>query len=739
MAKEDFPVVISPNLGCPIIVSLDELRDPQRPSIPLIIASQDGPGAAPLKSRFDDSLRIRPCYMVEGLPEEIKLNVQGDPVELKDWSTLSAFNSAHDTRLLINKEVHYNVLGAQTSYWKVDVSPDMDPDRYHSLLRQYNGKPLPTLYDVVLTSEHRGIERANRHSLQFVTDFSSGCAFAHVTDLHIATRNDHMLDEVIVTRHRRDRERIEATYINFNDNFRRFIREANAMADRGELDFVVISGDLVDFAFHGWEDSPNEAENNWKTFVNILTGSGSHERRCGNPGLRVAAFTSTGNHDWRPRPYNPDLPGIHKRFGLTKEELGAYHYKSFDASRYNKRRARLAQQMIRSQFDSFDLDVFTDNYILKLARLMTSESGQWLLPPIAGALGISGAQFAGLFRNWTNFARFGIYGAVGATLFAGTKSITDWLVRERIKLIMDNPLYADPMALNYYLKHVNPYLDYAFCWGQHAFIVMDTGADVICGSFQDKKGLKNLKKLSFVGHILGGSPDSLAFDSEHTHYNWSQIVWLEKALAALNPVVSPQGETTDARGERTVLFLHAPPVNVPYDIQYVRDHLWESGRNGTTTPWISKREHNLTFGTINHYVSQFFYLCLGFRESDISSGNAEKVCGRVDLVFSGHTHRNIEFRIDKDEEQRIRIYADPYSERLAAGQAGPGEAESWWQDHRPVMVQTAACGFRGMHDHHPPYYRRVVIGPEGEISEFGVRNLKGPVIFEKLKERTATQ
>lgn len=745
MAKEDFLVVISPNLGCPIIVSVDELADARHPSIPLIVASQDGARATPLKGRFDDSLWIRPSYVEDGLPEAIKLIVQDDPVELEDWSTLTAFNEADDTRLLINKEVHYNVLGAKTSYWKVNVSLDLNSGEYHTLLRKPNGKHLPTLYDLVFVSRHGDMERTNRHSLQFVPNFSSGCAFVHVTDLHIATRNDHILDEVVVSRHRRGPEQIEASYVNFNDNFRKFIGRANALADRGELDFVVISGDLVDFAFHGWEDSPNEAENNWKTFVNIVTGGGSFERDRGNPGLKVATFTSTGNHDWRPRPYNPDLRGIHKRFGLTREELSAYHYKPFDASRYDKRRATLERRMIRSQFDTFQLNAFTDNYVLKLARLLTNESGQWLLPPIAGALGISGAQLAGVFRHWTNIARLGIYAGLGATLFAGTKAITDWLVHERVKLVMDNPLYADPMALNYYLKHINPYLDYAFSWGKHSFIVMDTGADAVCRSFQDNKGLRHIKKMSFVGHILGGSPDSIAFDSEHTHYNWSQIVWLEKALASLNPVAprehrgeSPQGDARFTRGERTLLFLHAPPVNVPYDIQYVRDNLWESRKTGATFSWISKRVHNVTFGTINHYLSQFFYLCLGFRESDISRGDADKLFERVDLVFSGHTHRNIEFRIDKDEEHRIRIYADPYSERLAKGPEGQEETESWWQAHRPVMVQTAACGFRGKHDRHPPYFRRVVIGSEGEISNFGVWNLEGQVFLENGEEQAAT-
>jgi hypothetical protein len=42
----------------------------------------------------------------------------------------------------------------------------------------------------------------------------------------------------------------------------------------------------------------------------------------------------------------------------------------------------------------------------------------------------------------------------------------------------------------------------------------------------------------------------------------------------------------------------------------------------------------------------------------------------VDLVFSGHAHRNIEFRIDKewvdrDNKHEIRIYSDLYSQLLS--------------------------------------------------------------------------
>lgn len=71
-----------------------------------------------------------------------------------------------------------------------------------------------------------------------------------------------------------------------------FIAEANALADRGELDVVVLGGDLVD---HGRPDRASTAES-------------SNARRLARrlESLRVPTFAVPGNHDhrlyaWRPR------------------------------------------------------------------------------------------------------------------------------------------------------------------------------------------------------------------------------------------------------------------------------------------------------------------------------------------------------------------------------------------------------------------------------------------------------
>jgi len=231
--------------------------------------------------------------------------------------------------------------------------------------------------------------------------------------------------------------------------------------------------------------------------------------------------------------------------------------------------------------------------------------------------------------------------------------------------------------------------------------------------------------MSLEDNILGGSPDSRAFDSEQTYYNWSQIVWLEKALASASQ--QPNGRS------RTFLFLHAPPVNPPKERAWKT--LWESER--PEPKWIGKGECNLTYGTINHYLSQFFYLCMGYRESELVNGDVEPSLREVDIVFSGHAHRNIEFRLEKEwvasnKKHEIRIFSDVYSQLWNGGKNGEP-----WEDYRPVILQTAACGLSGSYDKNPPYYRKVNIDGKGDIVDFRVRDGEGLVDFKESVQAQA--
>ncbi len=709
MAKaEEFPLIISPNLGCPTIVSLKELE--QGKPIPLIIAGRYGDPAVPLKSDFAGTLYLRPSYPEDVTTKDILLSIQDEPVEIPDWNLLSDFKSIEDTRGIINSELHYNVLGETTCYCRIEVSVALGNDKgYETLLRGKNGKMLPCLYDIVYVDKSKKWERVNYHSIQFVESVEGKCNFIHIADPHTAKRNDEILDEVLKEGSKRCKAQIEGSYINFNKNVRDFIRNANELADEGELDFIIINGDLVDFSFHGWDDRTNPDENNWRTFINIITGAGKEkEREIPNIGLKVAAFTSTGNHDWRLHPYNPNLGKYNETFGLEKEELKHYKYRSFDSSEYPEdERAKLSNELTSKAFNKLELNVFTftDKWLLKAVKPLSGMTTKWVLRALP-FLGLGGVKIAG----------YEVDVLIGLA-FLGIAWIAIWGIKKYVKhktqhlvdKIIDNPLHAEACALHYYLKHINPYLDYAFQYGEHSFVVMDTGSDVFSSQILDKTQLKYIKRLSVEDNILGGSPDSRSFDSEQAYYNWSQIVWLEKVLDTISKKSNDKS--------KIFAFLHAPPINPSDDkcFDEKKSTLLESARGKPR--WIPEDEYNLTYGTINYYLSQFFYLCLGYRESElVKQENVERKLRQVDIVFSGHAHRNIEFRIEKDTNHEIRIYMDEYSKMF-----DHNKPYEWWGKYSPVIVQTASCAVQGRVDDAPPYYRKVAIDKNGLITDFKVR------------------
>lgn len=784
-SKEAYPFIISPNLGCPLLISVKDLENGG--PLNLIVAGRYESSVVPLEKILSSRLFLRASYGESHVSADVPLAITGEPEEIREWNRLHDLKGIEETRCLISSELHYNVLGGGVRYWKVNAAPARPAAGYSGLLRKEGDQYLSCLYDLVSVDQATGQEKINYHAVQFVK-CSPTCTFIHATDLHIAKRNDEMLDEVLKDKTPRTREAVEGDFINFNDNVRRFIKEANGLADAGRLDFVVLTGDLVDFSFIGWEGEVNYDENNWKVFENILLGKGrERDRTPANPGIKVAVFTSTGNHDWRLHPYNPLM---NNTFGIKRAELKNYKYKGYDSGLYNDERARRSNELAGKALNTFQAGAMTPNEkaMLWLTRkfdaFRLNRIPRALTKPVAVGLGIT-ATFLGSslgdrpelvssavieIMNWKDGvlgyamnplalalkAIYSLWGFIIVPVVGLVVRATEGYVLKNLSdTLIDNSLRAEPMALHYYLKNINPFLDYGFSYAGHAFIVMDTGCDVFTGQILDKEHSKYLKKLSVNDNLLGGSPDSRGFDAEQKYYNWSQIVWLEKVLAA--------SKETDAPTAKTFVFLHSPPINEDKR-RFDPKGMKESESKGARS-WIPEKDCNLTFGTLNHHLSQFFYLCLGFRENELprpkygflkrliskrlldcagSSGcatssfvrSARKSIGLcegcsaadgergwrkrsikgVDIVFSGHAHKNIEFRIEKDAKHEVRIYHDDYS-----GGYELNAAPFWWRDREScVVVQTAGCGAPSEEFNNPPYYRTVRMDRSGKILGFRV-------------------
>ncbi|VVB86290.1 3',5'-cyclic adenosine monophosphate phosphodiesterase CpdA [uncultured archaeon] len=737
IGTQKFPSVITPNLGCPKIISVDEILQ-GKATIDIILADQSG------ELFYSDDLFKDAFELVPSFPEDktnhIQLEINGHPEEITEWNKLFDFSNLEETQLLISSELHYNVFGEGTKYWLVRAVPKASGSEkigYETFLRQNKNEILlPTLYDLVFTDNSKR-KKVNYHAIQFVENFKKGFNFIHLTDLHLAQRNDEILGEVLKECNKavRFRDEIKENYINFNDNFRRFIHIANELADKGELAFVMITGDIVDFVGHGWEDNISESENNWKIFFNIVTGQGTESNKkfqlhdgdnkleIFNRGLRVAIFTSTGNHDWRLHPYSllPYIPGKEgacEKFGLKKEEAENFNYRSFDSSEYPADdRKKLADELNKESLMRLNMNALDEGWIkdtTKWGRRIFDDFWGRVLSwqgALAGGLGSGGFlswinSLSDKIRIFINPLLIGFIGLIGFFLPLTLKWYAERRLRKIIDLLIDNPLHAEVKALHYYFTHINPYFDYAFSIGDNHFILMDTGADVVtitAEDLMDEKKLEDLKKISIQDNLLGFSPDTMAFDDREAYYNWSQIVWLDRVLSAASQ---------KAKTGRIILGLHAPPVN--HDPKCNMDELLEDNKkNG----YIPEKTCNLTYGTINHFLSQFFFLCLGLRENPnrknlLLSSDLKK----VDLVLSGHVHTNAEYRLgieEESKENKIRIYYDKYSRN-----------PEQFDEKKPFLLVTASCGPQYNKDYITPYWRMVRIDGKNRITSFSTENLR---------------
>lgn len=782
----------------------------ERVSINIILAGQYGELTSPTKEMFTDAFKLVSSYPGD-FSMEIPLSIEEEITEITGWGQLFDFSHPEDTQMLINSEVHYNILGEGTKYFliKAVIKTDEKEPEYETFLNTgVEGKSIPTLYDLVFTDEpsHKKI---NYHAVQFIETSGKRLNFIHLTDLHVAQRNDDILGEVLKNGEKgmRSRKQITERFINFNDNLRKFIYVANEMAQRGELDFIVITGDIVDFSGLGWNECINPAENNWKVFINLVTGQSTETSRRFrlqiddneeniNPGLKVAIFTTTGNHDWRLHPYGllplrlfskTLQPGKNGEYGLTEEEAKKYNYKSFDSSEYpGDERKILADAIMLQSLNRLNLKGMNwqDKGYILMANVLKYLSDNLKINSIAtGLVGLISAykfldykdiflKLLELLYNLTDIYAFFkivlillaalfIVGALSAFPFA-LNWIAQRMLKPLIDLMVDNPIHAEAKSLHYYFKHINPYFDYAFSFGNNHFVLMDTGADVAAlraENLREKVDPKYLKKLTIQDNFIGSSPDSMAFDDRQSCYNWEQIIWLDKVLSAVSRKKSIAGKG------RTFVCLHAPPVN--YDTHYKskleelrESKLIEKNESSKTfieaekepgmTPemilriigyipqklGIKKKKDdkclNLTYGTVNHYLSQFFFMCMGYRENPHRNKNSRPLDQgqeKVDLILSGHAHMDVEFRLGIDEtdpdENKIRIYHDVYSDF---------EKFSDFDKNKPVIVQSAACGPPGENDKKKdsndefdrnklPHWRTVQVDEQNHITSFKQESL----------------
>ncbi len=735
MSHPSLPRILAPNLGCPDILSPEALHED---GFDVLVATskKDGPPGPwtlqAIPSCAGDGVAFDPVFdaMEAG---------QALPKELTDDSLPEEFPKLASTRRLVSTTLRSVTFDDKARFWIFRARTAAVLDARHFR----RGKPLPTLYDLELRHGNECLHRVP-HAFCLRDASKKKVEFAHVTDLHVAERNDlwareytHLISPPPATK-----------FVNFNEHLRRFIRWANDLADRGQLDLVLALGDLVDFVKQGITEL-QAAPNNWQLFVEILTGGGDEAQR-GNPGLRVPFFTTLGNHDWRGNPYPPETEA--EIFGLTKKEAEQLDYVYRDHSEaVGKRIRKVHDRLVKEgspilahswwhtmvSFGLRGVEVLADRIMSRFWAWANSSiryAFYALAAATVGGLGITGLLGRAI-QNSPRLLRdalvqhpvlsipcvliavaLGWFGLALLRTMAGNKLRR--LVQGLIAIEKSLPNLRDYFVL------LNPYFNYAFEVGNCYFLVLDTGHDCLTAqSFWDEGG-KKIERLSLGDNIIGGSPDTMGFFPPNVHFPYGQIAWMERALRCIQKAT---GQKVGApRTCRVFIGVHSPAANLSAaDSARASDELGTDDSMLLPRPesWAD-RGYDVCYGTINHYLSQFYYLCLGVREGATDMGKQHLGCG-VDVVLSGHAHWCQEFKLAKPRDAQAPWKPEIHWGRLSAvverayAEREDAKAPADW--FGPLLLQTAGCGPRCLAKGHegddqPPYVRLITVEPDLWVS-----------------------
>lgn len=110
------------------------------------------------------------------------------------------------------------------------------------------------------------------------------------------------------------------SFVNPNRTFAAFIETANRLAERGVIDYVWLTGDLVDYKYSRpkAESGVDFEDTEWYFLKELLLGKTEISDR-----LCVPAYTLTGNHDHRLYPYHLQTYGL-RHCGIADELTWEY-------------------------------------------------------------------------------------------------------------------------------------------------------------------------------------------------------------------------------------------------------------------------------------------------------------------------------------------------------------------------------------------------------------------------------
>jgi Icc-related predicted phosphoesterase len=298
---------------------------------------------------------------------------RGDPIEVSIIDIKAQKEGEIDTINYLKNEFcipqkylrEWNVFGGLNHYYCIKVSLSLSKEALDYL----KGR------DFIMCDIEAKDNNTAYHSLVLTKKNWMDFNFLHITDTHLAQRNDRIYEVVtnwqssslissigeffgdigaklkaIFSRdseqqeeqHREEeanqkakvlRKSLDKRFVNPNNQLRKLITIANQKVLNNELDFIILTGDIVDFVIKSeFSDSIidlNKIEfekTNWSVFHDIILNKTPKRRYAGvlrGQELLCPLFTIVGNHDFRPYHYDLKWAGLYNKIGLTSSEASA--------------------------------------------------------------------------------------------------------------------------------------------------------------------------------------------------------------------------------------------------------------------------------------------------------------------------------------------------------------------------------------------------------------------------------
>ena len=373
LTKGSFPIIIKPNLGQPIFLNLkrSETSEITRRFKSYVMAISSHSVEIILES-FISNIFIQPVLKDEGDFEKrrgekypikpIEIN-KVEKLDFEEQGMLREENCiAHDFhKVLLDID---EIFGKRKALYEIifEISVPVI-NTIAQLLNQSNRNVV--IFDIVHDIPNTNSRKVNYHSIAVFNKDWTDFKFIQATDLHVARRNDFIIDflrnkvrskiaksgdkekklrkidQFVLSRDYEFREGFQEGSLedlkfakfNFNYSLKKLIDFANNKVSSRECDFVLLTGDLVDYLYIG--KGNDVYKNNLEVFLEIILGVNKgidkwpffkeDQEFFNKKEILAPIITTVGNHDYHKGLYGLRLAGINKIFGISHSELSGYH------------------------------------------------------------------------------------------------------------------------------------------------------------------------------------------------------------------------------------------------------------------------------------------------------------------------------------------------------------------------------------------------------------------------------